>query len=52
VDILPYHQLGQSKYRKLGRTYALDGLKPPERAALEAAAEVLARHGLEPHVGG
>lgn len=52
VDVLPYHQLGQSKYRKLGRTYALDGLKPPEKAAMEAAAEVLARHGLEPHVGG
>lgn len=52
VDILPYHQLGQSKYLKLGRAYALDGLQPPERSAMEAAAAVLASFGLDPHVGG
>ena len=52
VDILPYHQFGQSKYRKLGQGYPLDSLQPPERPALAAAAEVLASYGLDPHIGG
>jgi pyruvate formate lyase activating enzyme len=52
VDVLPYHQLGQSKYRKLGLAYPLDGQRAPERAEMEAAAAILAAAGLEPRVGG
>ena len=52
VDLLPYHALGQSKYRKLGRAYALDGLQPPTSAELDKAAAVLAGVGLDVHVGG
>ncbi|MBI3971210.1 MAG: glycyl-radical enzyme activating protein [Chloroflexi bacterium] len=52
VDLLPYHQLGQSKYRKLGRPYALEHLQPPARATIEAAADALAGYGLDPHIGG
>jgi pyruvate formate lyase activating enzyme len=52
VDILPYHQLGQSKYRKLGLGYPLEGQRAPERSEMEAAAVVLSAAGLEPHVGG
>ena len=50
VDILPYHQLGQSKYRKLGLAYRLDGLKPPEKPAMDEVARALASYGLDPHV--
>jgi len=52
IDILPYHQLGQSKYRKLGLAYRLNGTRPPERSEMESAAAILSAAGLEPHVGG
>ncbi len=51
VDILPYHQLGQSKYRKLGLGYALDGTEAPASVAMDAAAAVFSAHGLDVHIG-
>ena len=30
VDVLPYHALGESKYRALGETYRFSGKKPPD----------------------
>jgi pyruvate formate lyase activating enzyme len=42
IHLLPYHRLGQGKYRKLNREYDLEGLAPP------LAAEVLkAKHLIE-----
>ena len=29
LHLLPYHRLGQDKYKGLGRTYLLDGIAPP-----------------------
>jgi len=43
VEVMPYHSYGLSKYRALGRDYALEGLAAPDAAA---AAELLASHGL------
>ncbi|HEU5317172.1 MAG TPA: glycyl-radical enzyme activating protein [Chloroflexota bacterium] len=51
VDILPYHALGTSKYRKLGREYRLEGLEPPSPDALQAAAGALASYGLAAYIG-
>ena len=51
VEILPYHALGTSKYRKLGREYPLEGLEPPSKDALQEAARVLGSYGLTIDVG-
>jgi pyruvate formate lyase activating enzyme len=52
IDLLPYHRLGEPKYRRLGKAYALEGEPSlgPEQVA--RAAEILAAKGLEVTVGG
>ncbi|WXG44726.1 MAG: glycyl-radical enzyme activating protein [Promethearchaeati archaeon SRVP18_Atabeyarchaeia-1] len=35
LDLLPYHRLGEPKYRKLGLEYRLRGLQPPTREKME-----------------
>jgi glycyl-radical enzyme activating protein len=49
VDILPYHQLGESKYRKLGLEYPMGKSGPPEPATIEEARRILASYGLDAH---
>ncbi|MCK5329338.1 MAG: glycyl-radical enzyme activating protein [Candidatus Latescibacteria bacterium] len=41
VELLPYHELGESKYRQLGRAYKLEGLEAPEARSMEDAASRL-----------
>ena len=52
VDVLPYHALAESKYRKLGRAYSLAGLAEPTRETVESAAAALAGFGLTVRAGG
>ncbi|BDU76077.1 glycyl-radical enzyme activating protein [Mesoterricola sediminis] len=35
LDLLPYHGTGAAKFRRLGRTYLLDALRPPDPARVE-----------------
>lgn len=37
VEVLPYHQMGVSKWAQLGKKYPLDGVEPPSADALERA---------------
>jgi pyruvate formate lyase activating enzyme len=46
VTLLPYHGLGETKYRRIGRTYRLNGLTTPARERMTELANRLARHGL------
>jgi pyruvate formate lyase activating enzyme len=40
LDLLPYHRLGEPKYRKLGLEYALRGLQPPTKEDMERLKQV------------
>ena len=42
LDILPYHRLGLSKYRSLGKFFGMDRIKPLERSRAEEL-----KHNLE-----
>jgi pyruvate formate lyase activating enzyme len=52
LDILPYHQAGVEKYRRLEKEYVLSGIMPPSIEKLESIAEVLKDFSLNVQVGG
>ncbi|MBV7302560.1 pyruvate formate-lyase-activating protein [Corynebacterium sp. TAE3-ERU2] len=46
VEVLPFHNMGQDKWEKLGLPYELSGVKPPSAAAVEEVREVFRSRGL------
>jgi len=52
VHLLPFHQLGESKYRRLQMAYAYDGKKQLRDGDVTAFASVLEQAGIEVQVGG
>lgn len=52
LDLLPYHRLGEPKYRRLGKTYALEGEPALTDGQVARAVEILAAKGLEVTIGG
>lgn len=47
VEVLPFHQMGRSKWADLGLEYQLEDTLPPSGAAVEAAREIFRAEGLE-----
>jgi pyruvate formate lyase activating enzyme len=41
VDVLPYHSMGEEKWRMLGVEYTLGGVRPPDEASLARARALL-----------
>lgn len=41
VEVLPYHNMGEVKYEKLGLDYPLKGVEPPKRERVENARRIL-----------
>ncbi len=52
IDLLPYHRLGEPKYRRLGKAYALEGTPSLSGEQAARAREVLEARGLEVTIGG
>jgi pyruvate formate lyase activating enzyme len=46
VALLGYHRFGESKYRRMGRAYRLEGTQPPPRERMEQVAARFAAAGL------
>ena len=46
VEVLPYHRMGEDKWKALGRPYALAGVPTPTRAQVAAVEDIFAAHGL------
>ena len=43
VEVLPYHTMGEVKYKNLGIDYPLKGVQPPEKETVNRAKEILAK---------
>jgi len=52
VFLLPYHPVGEEKYRRLGLSYPLAGLKPPSAERIEEVRAAFAAAGFEVRIGG
>lgn len=51
VQILPFHRLGESKYRQLGLEWKLSETAPPSQEMLATAQKVLQTNGIQCYVG-
>lgn len=49
VDVLPFHKLGEHKWRDLGLHYRLERVQPPSPALLDEACETFRAAGLLAH---
>ncbi len=47
IDLLPHHRLGEPKYKNLGREYALDGVKPPDKEEMLKYKRIMESYGLK-----
>jgi pyruvate formate lyase activating enzyme len=47
VDVLPFHQMGRYKWKKLGMEYTLEDVEPPSQEAVERAVAVFRTAGLK-----
>lgn len=52
VQLLPFHQLGENKYKRLQIEYAYDGKKQMRDGDLSAFAETLTKAGIQVQIGG
>jgi pyruvate formate lyase activating enzyme len=46
VEVLPFHQMGQFKWKKLGLDYTLNDVQPPTAEQVERACEIFRGVGL------
>ena len=51
-ELLPYHPLGEDKYRSLGLECRLNGLKPPSQERVRDLANAARRHSIPVRVPG
>ena len=47
VDILPFHKLGEFKWKECGREYKLAETEPPSRELVEQVRSIFRGHGLK-----
>ena len=47
VDLLPFHRLGEPKYRKLGRKYVFESTQPPADAHMQELKRLVESFGLQ-----
>jgi pyruvate formate lyase activating enzyme len=52
IDLLPYHQIGMEKYRRVGMEYRLEALAPPPAEHVQQIAAQFERAGFTVRIGG
>ena len=52
IHLLPYHRLGQDKYKGLGRQYTMEHITPPCEEEMQALLKEALKYGLKAKIGG
>lgn len=52
VNLLPYHKIGQEKYKRLGKAYKLADIKEPTREEMGLYADIIKGCGVNIKIGG
>lgn len=52
IHLLPYHRMGEDKYKGLGREYKMSGIYPPTDTKMENLKRVASRAGIKAQIGG
>jgi len=52
MHILPYHRLGQDKYKGLNREYEMKDMLPPSKEKMQELLEAVNKTGLQGQIGG
>jgi pyruvate formate lyase activating enzyme len=52
IDLLPYHKLGVSKYKRLNKPYAIKDVTPPTPERIRTVQKALEEFGFRVTVGG
>ena len=50
IDLLPFHRLGEPKYKKLGRNYVFESTQPPTDEHMQKLKRLVASFGLQAKV--
>ncbi len=52
IHLLPYHRLGQDKYKELGRDYLMGDVLPPDEKKMQELLDAAKSVGLKAQIGG
>lgn len=52
MHLLPYHRLGEGKYRKVGREYEMKDILPPDHEHMKDLLNIVLEEGLTGQIGG
>ena len=52
INLLPYHKIGSSKYRKFNRDWKMDGIDPPSGEEMKLLKELFSETGVKVKIGG
>ena len=52
INLLPYHKIGSSKYKRFGRDWKMEGIEPPSKAEMSLLKELFSETGVKVKIGG
>jgi pyruvate formate lyase activating enzyme len=52
INLLPFHKIGSSKYKKFNIPYKMDGIEPPTKESMQIMKEQFLKTGVKVKIGG
>ena len=52
INLLPYHKIGSSKYKRFNLPYRMEGIEPPAKEKMQELKELFCETGVKVKVGG